>query len=58
MKYEIAFGSKGQFSFNSIKFVQNVIIFSADKNQWKHSENVVNNILILGKEQLKLLKIK
>ena len=48
--YGIGFDRKGEFSFGSIGFGRNVIIFGADMSTSVQAKNRTKNILVLGKD--------
>ena len=48
--YGIGFDSKGNFSYPSGRFDQNVIIFGTDMSSYVHANNKTKNILILGED--------
>ena len=55
--YGIGFDRKGEFSFDSNGFGRNVIFFGVDMSSSVHANNKKNNILVLGKDFTKGLKI-
>ena len=54
--YGIRFDSKGTFSFSDGSFGQNVIIFGPDVSTSIHANNKMNNILVLGKQFMQVIK--